>query len=91
MKTKLLLEKKQYFLDIIKHAEDAITEIDKAIPKKESVKCEVTPSFQYGPAPYGLTILETDTEYVATFRGHDDLTDDNVVITKVIKWATMNI
>ncbi len=85
MKTKLLLEKKQYFLDIIKHAEDAITEIDEAISKKEYVKLEIIDNYSQSSFPCGLTILEPDTEYVATFRGYDDLTDNNVVITKVIK------
>ncbi len=85
MKTKLLLEKKRYFLDIIKHAEDALTEIDEAIRGNETVKCEVIDSFHPSPPLCGVTLLEPDTEYVATFRGYDDLTDNNVVITKVIK------
>ena len=31
MKTKYLLEKKQYYIDMIKHAEDIIAEIDTAL------------------------------------------------------------
>ncbi len=91
MKTKLLLEKKQYFLDIIKHAEDAITEIDEALTYTET-NAQVGRAFRAfcrttftGNSPEKITSLEPDTEYAATFRGYDDLTDNNVVITKAIK------